>query len=382
MSVLPTDATLKTGTYTFEPPGETSYVGKSAEYTRRKLMEFPVDPAQVRVHIANYNLFDDEMVKSGSLDDISLWIGEAAVGADGKPTGAFVPGTQVRIPIASTLAAGQWGTSDWLVNGVDFKFDADKQYMFSYGFGTSGGSVANVSGGGSVGWGSRDAGDAGLDAPGLTSSTAGYLDVWFEYQYADKGQPSIFVVSNSSAVQPLRCHRHPWANWSTWVNQWADTYHGVIAGNIAVPAVCRRHSTTRERWSFYDGQVEIPLDPDAVIYMAINSSDAASDLFATNLAQDPAAHPRGDRSRRREVPERAPDPLGHPAADRIPDHRSDGGATALTWTPAGVAVVVQLLGQTLDAVLASQAPSARPLSVRQSLQPLAVQTDQKRRLPA
>ena len=271
------DATLKTGTYTFEPPGETSYVGKSAEYTRRKLMEFPVDPAQVRVHIANYNLFDDEMVKSGSLDDISLWIGEAAVGADGKPTGAFVPGTQVRIPIASTLAAGQWGTSDWLVNGVDFKFDADKQYMFSYGFGTSGGSVANVSGGGSVGWGSRDAGDAGLDAPGLTSSTGGYLDVWFEYQYADKGQPSIFVVSNSSAYN-LSGATGTRGELDTWVNQWADTYHGVI--------------------------------------------------------------------------------------------------------PAGVAVVVQLLGQRLDAVLASQAPSARPLSVRQSLQPLAVQTDQKRRLPA
>ena len=62
----------------------------------------------------------------------------------------------------------------------------------------------------------------------------------------------------------------------------------------------------------------------------------------------------------------------------LPQYTIDG----IHWTPAGVAVVVQLLGQTLDAVLASQAPSALPLSVSESLQPLAVQTDQKRRLPA
>ena len=100
VAVLPPDATLKTGTYTLEPPGTRHTSVPSAEYTRRKLMEFPVDPAKVRVHIANYNLFEDQMVKGGGLDDISLWIGEAAIGADGKPTGAFVPGTQVQIPIA------------------------------------------------------------------------------------------------------------------------------------------------------------------------------------------------------------------------------------------------------------------------------------------
>jgi methyl coenzyme M reductase subunit D len=242
VAVLPTDATLKTGTYTLEPPGITSYVGSSAEYTGRKLMEFPVDPAKVRVHIATFNQFEDQMVKGGSLDDISLWIGEAAVGDDGKPTGAFVPGTQVQIPIASTLASGQWGTSDWPVDGKDFNFDPDKQYMFSYGFGTPGGNLANSSGGGSVGWASREAGDAGLDAPALKASTAAHLDVWFEYQYADKGQPSVFVVSNSSAYN-LSGATGTRGELDTWVNQWADTYHGVIAGNSLYPAPGQRHST-------------------------------------------------------------------------------------------------------------------------------------------
>ena len=60
----PSDATLKTGTYTFEPPVLSPHPSaRPAEYTRRKMMEFPVDPYKVRVHIANYNLFNDQLVE-------------------------------------------------------------------------------------------------------------------------------------------------------------------------------------------------------------------------------------------------------------------------------------------------------------------------------
>ena len=98
MAVLPTDAPLKTGTYTFEPPVFTSSVKTTMEYTRRKVMEFPVDPYKVRVHIANYNLFNDELATGGSLDDISLYIGEAALGADGNPPEHSCPAHRSRFP--------------------------------------------------------------------------------------------------------------------------------------------------------------------------------------------------------------------------------------------------------------------------------------------
>ena len=68
-----------------------------------------------------------------------------------------MPGTQVQIPITSTLATGQWGTSDWLIDGKDFNFDPNKLYIFSYGFGTPGGNLTSASGGASVGWGSLSA---------------------------------------------------------------------------------------------------------------------------------------------------------------------------------------------------------------------------------
>ena len=177
------------------------------------------------------------MANGGSLDDISLCIGEAALGADGKPTGAFVPGTQVQIPIATTLATGQWGTSDWLIDGKDFNFDPDKLYIFSYGFGTPGGNLTIASGARTAGWGSVSAGDAGADR-------------------ADpQGEHSRPISTcGSSTSTPTKASRR--SSWSrtrvaynnsgatgtqgeldTCPNQWAEATGGVVAGNIAVPAV-------------------------------------------------------------------------------------------------------------------------------------------------
>ena len=109
--------------------------------------------------------------------------------------------------------------------------------------------------------------------------------MWFEYQYADQGQPSIFVVApsfaynNSGATGTL-------GELDTFPNQWAEATGGVIAGNIAVPAVFSTvFGDPAPRWNFFDDKVEIPLDPDAVLYMAINSSDWASDTTASLLDQ-------------------------------------------------------------------------------------------------
>ena len=412
VAVLPTDALLRTGTYTFEPPVFTSSVKTTMEYTRRRVMEFPTDPYKVRVHIANYNLFNDEFATGGSLDDISMYIGEAALGSDGKPTGAFVPGTQVQIPIASTLAAGQWGVSDWLTDNKDLNFDPDKLYMFSYGFGTPGGKLTSASGGASVGWGSLNAGDAGADAPALTATTAGYLHIWMEYQYADEGKPSIFVVSNSVAYNNSGA-TGTMGELSTWPNQWAEAMGGIIAGNIAVPAVFSTvFDSPDKRWNFYDGQVEIPLDPDAVIYMAINSSDAASDKNASLMGQiqqhtleaievgnekfpnalqilsDIPAR-TGFTTEAMEAERRALNawtytlpggPSGVDAVIRLSDLLGDGGdperlkpeytIDGIHWTPAGTAVVVQQI------IVTRQAPAAAaiPETVLASLRGLAPAT--------
>ncbi len=219
-----------------EPPGTTSYVGSSAEYTRRKLMEFPVDPAKVRVHIANYNRIEDQMVKGGSLDDISLWIGEAAIGAESPPERSPPGSARVRgtSPIASTLASGSY-TSDWLVDGKDFNFDPDKQYVYRF---SSAPAATSQIAPAAARWGvasSREARRCRSELPPLKVSTAAYLDVrGVEYQYAKKASrrcswclsPSAYNLSGATGTRG--------GELDTGVNQWADTYNGVIAGNIAV----------------------------------------------------------------------------------------------------------------------------------------------------
>ena len=406
VGVLPSEYTLKTGTYTFDPPVLSWASSPTAEYTRRKVMEFPVDPYKVRVHIANYNLFGEKL--EGALDDVSLYIGEAQLGTDGKPNGNFVPGTQVRVPIASTLAAGQWGTSDWLVDGKDFNFDPDKLYVFSYGFGTPDGNFT-ITSGADQGWGSESAGDAGLNAPTMTASTSGFLDVWFEYQYADQGQPSIFVVApsfaynNSGATGTL-------GELDTFPNQWAEATGGVVAGNIAVPAVFSTvFGDPAKRWTFFDDKVEIPLDPDVVLYMAIESSDWASDPTASLLSlieqhtleavaagntkfpdavqmlSDIPARPNATQAmdvvRKAlnawtytlpgdvDVVLRIADLLGNGAdPERLkPQYTIDG----IHWTPAGTVVVVQ---QIIAAYAEGTAPSAIPQMVLANISPLALQT--------
>ena len=410
VAVLPTDFTLKTGTYMFEPPVFTSSVKTTMEYTRRKVMEFPVDPYKMRVHISNFNLFNNDYPTNGALDDITMYIGEAALGADGKPTGAFVPGTQVQIPITSTIATGQWGTSAWLTDGKDFNFDPNKLYIFSYGFGTPGGSLTSASGGASVGWGSLSAADAGATAPTLTTSTAGYLDVWFEYQYADQGQPSIFVVSNSAAYNNSGA-TGTLGELDTFSNQWAEATGGVVAGNISVPAVFSTvFDDPNGRWSMYDNQLEIPLDPDAVVYMVANSSDAASDTAGTlvnkietdtleMIAAGEVRFPNAvqlisDIAPRTGFKTAAQDaerqvlndwiytmPGGVDGVIRIADLLGDGQdpermkpaytIDGIHWTPAGVAVVVQQMIATYNSALS---PAAVPASVSASLRGVAVDT--------
>ena len=122
--------------------------------------------------------------------------------------------------------------------------------------------------------------------------------MWFEYQYADQGQPSIFVVSNSAAYNNSGA-TGTLGELDTFPNQWAEATGGVVAGNIAVPAVFSTvFDDPDQRWNFYDDQVEIPLDPDAVVYMAINSSDCGQRhdrLVMVNQIE--TGHPRGDRCR-------------------------------------------------------------------------------------
>ena len=406
VAVIPAAATLKTGTFNFEPGIVTATVSTANEYDSRQMMEFPVDPYKMRVHIANYNVLQDQMANDGSLDEISLWIGQAALGADGKPTGAFVPGTQVQIPISDTLASGQWGTSDWLIDGKDFNFDPDKQYIFSYGFGTPGGKLSTAGGGATQGWISSDAGDAGATAPALKANTNAYLDVWFEYQYADQGQPSMFVVSNSSAYNLSKATGTKGVM-DTWENQWAETYHGVVAGNIAAPATWSTSFTDpTKRWTFYNDKLEIPLDPDYVVYMVLNSSDAASDKNASQFATIqthtlqalaageltfPEANqilseisPRTgfvtvDMENERKALNAWMDTLpgGADGIIRIGDLLSDDQVPArmlpqytgdgIHWTPAGVAVVVSQMN--LPGLVQSSSPSAVPATVRVSIQP-------------
>ena len=406
VAVLPSEFTLKTATYTFDPPLLTVPIDATAEYTRRKVMEFPVDPYKLRVHISNYNWFGNYF--GGDLDEVSLYIGEAEMGADGMPTGNFVRGTQVQIPIQSTIAKGEFGTSDWLVDGEDIDFDPEKLYVFSYGFGIPGGSLSTTSGA-DQGWGSTNAGDAGADAPAMVSSQQGYLHVWFEYQYADQGQPSIFLVSpsfaynNSNAPGTL-------GELDTFENQWAEAAGGVIAGNIAVPAVFATvyANPNSKWWSFFDDKVEIPLDPDGVLYAGVNSNDWASDNTGAKLSQIKAVTLKAVAVGKAKFPDAVQILTDLPArinsteamdvsrkalnewtytlpgevdvAVRIADLLGDGAVPermkpeysreGVHWTPAGSAVIAQ---QIIATHWEDLSPTAIPNPVLVSIAPLVLQ---------
>ena len=162
------------------------------------------------------------------------------------------------------------------------------------------------------------------------------------------------------------------------------------------------------RWSFYDDQLEIPLDPDAVVYMVANSSDAASDTAGTlinqikqhtlemiaagevrfpnavQLISDIPAR-TGFKTSAQDAERQALNdwiytlPGGVDGVIRIADLLGDGAdpervkpaysLDGIHWTPAGVAVVVQQMIVTYESTLS---PAAVPASVSASLRGAAV----------
>ena len=217
----------------------------------------------------------------------------------GNPPGRFVPGTQVRIPIAEHArrrAVGHLGLAGRR-SGLQLRSRQAVHLLLRVR--NTGRQARQRLRGRHGGVGLRDAGDAGADAPALTASTAGYLDVWFEYQYADEGQPSIFVVSNSSRLQPAGANGTR-GELDTWQNQWAETYRRRRRRKHRCTRrlVNGRSATRPSGGTFYDDKLEIPLDPDAVVYMVINSSDAASDTERLTVRHQIQQHTlRGARRR-------------------------------------------------------------------------------------
>lgn len=181
--------------------------------------------------------------------------------------------------------------------------------------------------------------------------------------------------------------------------------------NIAAPATwSTSYSDPTRRWTFYNDKLEIPLDPDYVVYMVLNSSDAASDKNATQfatielhtlqaLAAGELLFPNASQILS-EIPPRTGFvtiemenerkalnawmdtlPGGADGIIRIGDLLSDEHVPArmlpqytidgIHWTPAGVAVVVTQMN--LPSLVQSSSPSVVPAAVRVSIQPALLQ---------
>lgn len=109
----------------------------------------------------------------------SVWIGQAALDANGQPNGQFVPGTSKQVSNSLTVPTNGGDISTaWVSN---YPLVAGKLYLISYGLTQDG---ANYAEGSNICWFAGTAANAGQNAPsGIAPYMASTLDVRMDYRH-------------------------------------------------------------------------------------------------------------------------------------------------------------------------------------------------------
>ena len=268
-----TDA-IRTGVFSFEMTTNQSNVWASLSFSTRREFMIPHNAIRFRVHIRNRNHLGD--LDGGTLTNFQCYIGSPALDANGEWNGNFAS-TPVTLQTATTVNSGTEWVSSW-VNPGTFTIAPYKRYVISYGFNCP--ASGNTCFGSGVQWQTFNTGasDAGQVSPaGLTRVTnAAFLQVWVEYEFADDDSPVMVVVSNSLSNGTNAGSVEPVGEIGSWPMIWAYQNRGVVAQLSAAAGLASDFGSGNNRWDVYDS-CATPLDPDVVLYFALDSSDAINE---------------------------------------------------------------------------------------------------------
>ena len=151
----------------------------------------------------------------------SVWIGQAALDANGQPNGKFVAGTAQQVSTALTVPTnGSDIATAWVTN---YPLTAGKLYLISYGCTQDG---ANYAEGSNICWFAGTAANAGQNAPsGLAPYMGSTLDVRLDYRHGVEPSglwigPSIMQgLSNGLLNGSLVGGAWGWLNYPTRTSQ-------------------------------------------------------------------------------------------------------------------------------------------------------------------
>ena len=151
----------------------------------------------------------------------SVWIGQAALDANGQPNGQFVAGTAQQVSTALTVPTnGSDIATAWVTN---YPLTAGKLYLISYGCTQDG---ANYAEGSNICWFAGTAANAGQNAPsGLAPYMGSTLDVRIDYRHGTEPSglwigPSIMQgLSNGLLNGSLVGGAWGWLNYPTRTSQ-------------------------------------------------------------------------------------------------------------------------------------------------------------------
>ena len=275
----------RTGVFQFEHANNNAEVGTYNISTRR-LLSIPHATANAgfRFHVRNYNFLADTAASS-ALNNFTMYIGEAAVDANGDPNGQFVS-APMQIQTSTTVASGSELITAWVAPGT-LTLQPHKQYLVSYSISVT----AQLAIGGGAHWYTTTPTDAALAAPaGLTRvENQGTLDIYMEYHFIDDGAPIIMCVTNSIGNGGNTGTAANRAELGSWPVLWAKRTKGVAANLGVGGSWAANYGASSAKWNHYS-TLAVPLDVDAVVFYALTSSDmTAGTALATVKASLAAA---------------------------------------------------------------------------------------------
>jgi hypothetical protein len=270
---------LRTGIWNWELP--VSVTAFFTDYHQRQPFQIWQKPTKFRIHFSNHAQWGDSYAP-GAVTNIALYIQKAAVDANGELNGNFTT-TPVLLGSGGSLPSG---SGEYITPWIDrstFPLNPGIMYQVSSAFT---GSSQLVIGGG-LSWSNQTRSDAANTTATMTrSSSQRLMQMWVEYQYADDGSPFLFMVSNSKGSSS-NLSTESQAEFTSLHNMWAAQKRGIAVSIAAAGTFGAAYDQVGGRWAVYDG-CEIPIQPDAVLYHELVSSDVINE--ATNYTASLATH--------------------------------------------------------------------------------------------
>lgn len=257
--------------FQFDHTGNVVTFSSKIALTLRQPFMLPLSAKRFRIHTRNRNFLNDTDAKA-VLSNYQIWIGEHLISGPKGHTSAF-KAAPYKIVSGVTLTNGTEHITSW-VDTTKVKIDANKPMLLSRSYSIPAG--AQVSTGGGTHFVAYTDSVVGQTAAIAADSTPNqnFLDTWIEYEYEDRGQPVMMVVSNSLSSPGNVNNVYQRGESSTWHQQWAMANGGVVASIAVAGSWAAHYTATTAKWTHY-ATASSQINPDVIVFMGLGSSDVA-----------------------------------------------------------------------------------------------------------